>query len=58
MMDRTRHEVVLRAVERQLEQLLDETAARIGHEMHSYRSLVWKAKAAVKAASAQLGRLP
>jgi len=57
-MDRARHEVVLRAVERQLEQLLDETAAGIGHEMHSYRSLIWEAKAAVKAASAQLGRLP
>ncbi len=57
-MDRARHEVVLRAVERQLEQLLDETAGRIGHAMHSYRSLVWEARATVKAASAQQGRLP
>ncbi len=57
-LDGARHEVILRSVERQLTQLLDETAGCIGHEITMYRSLLWDAKAHVKAASAQLGRLP
>ncbi len=57
-MDGARHEVVLRAVERQLTQLLDETDASIEQAVTMYRSLIWEAKAAVKAASAQLGRIP
>lgn len=56
-MDRSRHEVVLLSVQRQLEQLLDESAGRIGHEATAYRSLIWQAKATVKAAGEALRRL-
>ncbi len=57
-MDRASHQATLARVERELEHLLDDSAGRIGHEITLYRSLLWDAKAHVKAASAQLGRIP
>lgn len=56
-MDGARHEVVLLSVQRQLEQLLDESAGRIGHQVTMYRSLIWQAKATVKAATEALERI-
>ena len=58
MMDWARHQQVLEGVERMLAALLDESVGLIGHEATMYRALLWDAKATVKAAAAQLGRLP
>jgi hypothetical protein len=58
MMDRARHQQALEGVERMLATLLDESVGLIGHEATMYRALLWDAKATVKAAAAQLARLP
>jgi hypothetical protein len=56
-MDPADHQQTLTRVERELAQLLDDSAGTIGHENTLYRSLLWDAKAHVKAAAAQLGRM-
>ena len=57
-MDTEDHRQTLLRVERELNQLLDDSAGGIGHEITMYRALLWDAKAHVKAAAAQLGRIP
>jgi hypothetical protein len=56
--DRDDHRQTLLRVERELDQLLDDTAGMIGPAITTYRVALWDARANVKAASAQLGRLP
>jgi hypothetical protein len=57
-MDRADHRQTLTRVERELAQLLDDSAGRIGHEVTMYRALLWDARGHVKAAAAQLDRIP
>ncbi len=57
-MDKADHEATLTRVERELAQLLDDSAGGVGHELTMYRSLLWDAKSRVKAAAAQLARIP
>lgn len=52
--DGARHEVVLLSVQRQLEQLLDESAGEIGPRITTYRSSIWECRAAAKAAAGAL----
>jgi hypothetical protein len=56
-MDAARHRTVLADVERQLAELLDESAGGIGVQVTAYRALIWDAKAHVRAATEALKRM-
>ena len=55
-MDAARHRTELAAVERQLAELLDDSAGEIGVQATAYRSLIWDSKAHVRAATEALAR--
>lgn len=56
-MDGARHEVILGSVQRQLEQLLDESAGEIGDRELLYRVSLHESKSAVQQTLRALGRL-
>ena len=56
-MDREDHRATLARVERELVQLLDDSAGQIGHAITLYRSALWDARSTVRAASVQLEKI-